>query len=147
MEASDLASVGPIVDATNMFPSELLPDMAAPYLADPSGPQRWLVHLAGGVMGVAYYQPEPLTDGTWNLLLIAVQPPAHGQGIGTALMRAVETDLASRGGRLLLVETSGKPEFERTRAFYAGLGYQREAVIRDYYAAGDDKVVFAKLIA
>lgn len=144
LTALDLGVVGHIVDATDMFPSELLPDMTAPYFADPTGEKRWLVHDAGGVKGVAYYQPEPLTDGTWNLLLIAVEPADHGRGIGTALMEAVEADLASRGGRLLLVETSGKLTFERTRRFYAGLGYRREAVIRDYYAAGDDKIVFAK---
>ena len=62
----------------------------------------------------------------------------HAKGLAIAGLGLEEC------GRLLLVETSGKLSFERTRRFYAGLGYRREAVIRDYYAAGDDKIVFAK---
>ena len=43
-----------------------------------------------------------------------------------------------------LIETSGVPDFAAQRAFYAGLGYHEEARIRDFYAAGDDKIVFWK---
>lgn len=129
-----------------MFPSEMLADMAAPFFAQDYDNHRWLVFDHDGVNGVAYCVPEPLTEGTWNLLLIAVDRLAHGEGIGTALMRYVETQLAAQGVRMLLVETSGLPEFERTRGFYDMLGYEREARIRDYYADGDDKIVFRKAL-
>ncbi len=45
---------------------------------------------------------------------------------------------------MLLVETSSLPEYERTRSFYDQLGFDREAVIRAFYAKGEDKVVFWK---
>ena len=96
---------------------------------------------------MAYYAPERMTQGTWNLLLIAVHPDRQGQGIGGAVMRHVEKTLARRGERILLVETSGLPAFDRTRAFYRFIGYDEEAQIRDYYQAGDDQVVFRKLLA
>ena len=48
---------------------------------------------------------------------------------------------------MLLVETSGGDEFERTRRFYRTIGYEEEARIRDYYDAGDDKIVFRKALA
>jgi ribosomal protein S18 acetylase RimI-like enzyme len=64
-----------------------------------------------------------------------------------ALLRHVEQALAARGERLLLVETSGSPGFERTRAFYRKRGYEEEARIRDFYRAGEDKVVFRKALA
>ncbi|MEM1328440.1 MAG: hypothetical protein AAGI23_20970 [Bacteroidota bacterium] len=44
----------------------------------------------------------------------------------------------------MIVETSGTVSFERTRQFYEGLGYSKEAVIRDFWAEGDDKVVYWK---
>ena len=45
-----------------------------------------------------------------------------------------------------LVETSGLPEFERARAFYRKCGYEEEARIREFYNAGEDKIVFRKAL-
>jgi ribosomal protein S18 acetylase RimI-like enzyme len=79
--------------------------------------------------------------------MIAVHPDRQRQGRGEALVRHVERAVADRGGRLLLVETSGPASFERTRAFYRRCGYEEEARIREFYKAGDDKIVFRKLLA
>jgi len=84
--------------------------------------------------------------GTWNLLLIAVRPDRHGRGVGAALVRHVEADLSATGERILLVETSGTPRFEGTRAFYHRIGYDEEARIRKFYDAGDDKINFRKAL-
>jgi ribosomal protein S18 acetylase RimI-like enzyme len=143
----DLDRVAILVDANGMFPAELLSSMTARYFEGESASHRWIVFDERSVEAVAYYVPEPLTESTWNVLLICVDPGAHGKGIGTALMRHIEADLHSQGARILLVETSGVPAFKRTRQFYDMLGYHREARIRDYYAAGDDKVIFRKPLA
>ncbi len=47
---------------------------------------------------------------------------------------------------MLLIETSGVPDFAGQRAFYARLGYDEEARIREFYAPGDDKIVYWKLL-
>ena len=100
-----------------------------------------------GPLGVAYYAPAPAADRTWYLTMIAVRPDRQGRGRGTALMRHVENALRADGQRLLLVETSGLPTFERTRAFYAKLDYGEEARVRDFYEAGDDMVLFRKILS
>jgi len=146
LKREDLPHVRSIVEANNMFPGDILEDMTAAYFAGEPGGQRWIVLDASGVKGVAYYVPEALTEGTWNLLMIAVDPGHHGQGIGSALMKHVETELAGQRERILLVETSGTADFERTRSFYRMLGYEHKARIRDFYAAGDDKIVFRKAL-
>lgn len=87
-----------------------------------------------------------MTTGTWNLLFIAIHPDYQGQGRGTTLIHHVEQTLMARGVRLLLVETSGVPSFERTRRFYRQRGYEQEARIREFYAAGDDKIVYRKAL-
>jgi GNAT superfamily N-acetyltransferase len=142
--ASDLDAAKQIIAATGLFPAELLDDMVAPAFAG-SG-EAWFVAEDEAVVGLAYASPERLTNSTWNALLLAVTPAMHGKGVGRALMQHVERELAARA-RILLVETSGKPEFERTRGFYERIGYRRVATIPGYDDADDDKVVFWKLLA
>jgi GNAT superfamily N-acetyltransferase len=138
-----------IADAIGFQPNEIeeLSEMLADYFGGDSDSERfWLTDDDNGLVGVAYCEPERMTNRTWNLQLIAIRPDRQGQGRGATLLRYVEQTLTARGGRMLLVETSGLPEFERTRAFYAKCGYEEEARIRDFYAVGDDKVVFRKVL-
>ncbi|HAZ47169.1 MAG TPA: GNAT family N-acetyltransferase [Cyanobacteria bacterium UBA11369] len=100
----------------------------------------------GEPCGVAYYAPDLMADRTWYLYMIAVHPNYQRRGRGTALIQHVENALRSRGERLLLVETSGLPKYARARAFYTKCGFEPEARIRDFYAPGDDKVVFRKVL-
>ena len=152
---ADVPAIKAVIDATGLFPAELLDDMIAGYLNGQGGDDVWLTVDGGpgaapghdGPLAVAYVAPERMTSGTWNLYLIAVHPANQGRGVGAALVRRVESALAARGARVLLVETSGLPAFERTRAFYRANGYDEEARIRAFYAAGEDKVVFRKALA
>jgi ribosomal protein S18 acetylase RimI-like enzyme len=146
LSADDLPAVRRVIDANELFPSAMLDDMTAPFFAGKAQEERWLTVDDGGPVAVAYYVPERMTDGTFNLLLIAVHPDRHGEGIGARLMAHVESELAGRGARVLLVETSGLDSFARTRRFYRRIGYDEEARIREFYAAGEDKVVFRKAL-
>lgn len=98
-------------------------------------------------VGLVYYAPAAMTDRTWYLWWIIVAKPLQGKGHGTTLLRSAEDDIRARGGRLLLVETSSLPLYEPTRAFYLAQGYDQPCTIPDYYADGDDLVVFAKRLA
>ena len=122
---------------------QLLSEMLTDYLSG-NGAHFWLTDDDDddGPVGVAYCAPERMTNGTWNLLFIAIQPEHQGQGRGTELIRYVEQTLMKRDARLLLVETLDS--FDRTRAFYRKCGYTEEARIRDFYENGVDKVVFRK---
>jgi ribosomal protein S18 acetylase RimI-like enzyme len=81
----------------------------------------------GDLLGYACYGPTPGTDGTHDLYWIAVDPAAQGSGAGTALLDEVERRLRSAGGRLVVVETSGRPAYAPTRAFYHARGYAEAA--------------------
>jgi len=144
---ADLADLKAVIDALGLFPSNMLEEMIAPFFADPHGPEFWLTVDQGRCVAVVYCAPERMTSGTCNLLLIAIEPAEKGWGLGKALMREVERRLQARGDRLLLVETSGLPEFEATRGFYCSIGYREEARIRDFYNAGEDKIVFTRALA
>eukprot|EP01031_Cornospumella_fuschlensis_P017490 gene17490-21396_t len=125
MTRTDLSALEAVINATDLFPGEMLAAMTAPHLAG-IGEEVWLVAEADGPVALAYAAPERMTEGCWNLLLIAVHPDRRGQGIGSRLTGRVEELLAASGARVLLVETSGLPEFARTREFYRRRGYGEE---------------------
>jgi len=93
------------------------------------------------LLGYACAGPTPATEGTFDLYWLAVDPTVQGKGIGTTLVRAVERELRDRGARMLLVETSSRPDYSNTRAFYARCGYTEAARIRDFYAPADDRIM------
>jgi ribosomal protein S18 acetylase RimI-like enzyme len=96
------------------------------------------------MQGYACFGPHSLTQGTYDLYWIVVDPTAQGHGIGHALLARVEAEVQARGGRLLLVETSGTPAYAPARRFYESSGYRCEAVVHDFYAPGDDLLIFSK---
>ncbi len=101
----------------------------------------------GRVVGFAYFAPAAMTDRCWHLYWIAVDKSSQGRGFGRVLLDRVESDIKQQNGRLLLIETSSLPNYEPTRRFYAKYGYEQAAILRDFYADGDDMVVFRKRIA
>lgn len=114
---------------------------------------RALGHVAvtceqeGQIIGFAYYAPAAMTDRTWYLYWIAVDKRSHARGIGSKLLRHAEADVRAANGRLLLIETSSLPHYALTRRFYSKHGYDHACVLPDYYADGDDLVVFRKRFA
>jgi ribosomal protein S18 acetylase RimI-like enzyme len=95
-------------------------------------------------LGYACFGPHPLTQGTYDLYWIVVDPVAQGHGIGHALLAGVEAEVLARGGRLLLVETSSTSAYASARRLYETSGYRCEAIIHDFYAPGDNLLVFSK---
>jgi ribosomal protein S18 acetylase RimI-like enzyme len=98
----------------------------------------------GQPIGFAYYAPAAMTDRTWHLYWIAVSRQIQARGVGGELLRRAEDDIRAAGGRLLLIETSSLPHYDLTRRFYLKHGYELTATLRDFYADGDDMVVFRK---
>lgn len=109
------------------------------------GDYRFVVAEEGGqVLGYACWGLASLSDGTWDLYWVAVDPRGRGRGIGRMLVEHCEADVRKERGRSLLVETSSRAGYEGTLAFYRALDYGVLARFRDYYTAGDDKIVLGK---
>jgi ribosomal protein S18 acetylase RimI-like enzyme len=139
-----------LAEATGLFESDQIGELAEMLLehfsAEADSPDLWFTDADDEPVGVAYVAPERMTEGTWNLYLIAIHPDRQKQGRGSALLSYVEKILTDRGERVLLVETSGVKDFEYVRAFYRKSGYDEEARIREFYRAGDDKIIFRKAL-
>lgn len=141
--ASDRAPLEAILRATNVFAEHEI-DIALELIdADPKvGYQFVVAESAGKVAGYVCFGATPCTVGTWDLYWIAVDPRLHGAGVGRALMRAAEDAIRSRDGRLIVIETASKPAYDATRAFYTKYGAHEAARVKDFYAPGDDKVIY-----
>jgi GNAT superfamily N-acetyltransferase len=100
----------------------------------------------GRLAGWICWGPTPCTLGTYDLYWMAVDPALHGAGVGTALLHAMESRLDGVA-RLIVVETAGRADYEPTRGFYEARGYRAVSRIPDFYAPGDDQVVYTKSLA
>ena len=141
----DVASIKKIIDSSELFPSELIDDMIASYLDKTAPHEIWLTAKRKDIaVAVAFCAPEPMTQGTYNLYMIAVKKESQHNGIGSQLMSFIEEKLATEGVRLLIVETAGTDQFILTRDFYDKLNYERVGYIPNFYSEGEDKVIFSK---
>ena len=141
----DIAALKAVLNSIELFPSELLDELTADYFTNTASEDIWFTSIENDTpISIGYCAPERLTDGTYNLYAIGVRKDNQGQGVGGQMMRYIEERLRKDNRRILIVETSGTPEFELTRKFYEDLGYAKEAVIREFFEEGDDKVVYWK---
>jgi len=153
VQPTDLGAVTALVAATGFFlPHEIAiaGELVEDRLEHPDGSTyRFLFAETadGRLMGYACYGPTPCTEGSWDLYWIAVHPKAQGGGLGRRLAALVEQRVAEAGGRRLYAETASKPLYAPTRAYYQALGYRLEAVVPDFYAPGDDKLIYARPLA
>jgi ribosomal protein S18 acetylase RimI-like enzyme len=100
----------------------------------------------GSLAGYACYGLVPLTESSFDLYWIGVDPAEQGRGLGRRLLAESERRIAELGGTQVWVETSGRSQYEPTRVFYERAGYQVAGRFADFYASGDDKVVFVRRV-
>lgn len=98
------------------------------------------------LVGYVCYGPTPMTEGTFDLYWIASDPVVRGQGVGAALVSAMEGDIRRRKGRVIRVETSAMEAYGPTRGFYAAMQYKEESRFRDFYKPGEDLITLAKRV-
>ncbi len=97
-----------------------------------------------GPAAYACFGPIACTTGSFDLFWIAVHERHRGQGLGRRLLEATERVMFSLGAHAIWIETSARALYEPTRAFYHATGYEQAALLPDYYAKGDGKIVFVK---
>lgn len=96
--------------------------------------------------GYACYGRVPCTRQSWDLYWIAVRKERQKTGLGSLLLQLVESRILLQGGGRLYVETSSLPRYTPTRGFYRRAGFMERARFPEFYAPGDDKLVFEKIV-
>jgi len=95
-------------------------------------------------LGYSCFGSIACTKASYDLYWIAVHADARGKKIGTLLLDECERLIRGAGGRRIYVETSSRPLYEPTRAFYLARGYREEARLAEFYGPGDAKVIYVK---
>lgn len=149
---ADRDRVGAIVASSGFFsPAETA---VAVELVDeclskgPAASGYWFVFAEadGRTLGYACYGHIAATECSYDLYWIAVDEACRGQGLGRRLMDEAERLILAAGGHRVYVETSSRPQYLSTRTFYQRCGYRQDALIEDFYAPGDGKVILVKAI-
>jgi ribosomal protein S18 acetylase RimI-like enzyme len=149
--ASDERSIRDIVTSSGFFSREeheiaveLILERLAKGVA--SGYHFLFAEDRGYLLGYACFGPIPGTRESYDLYWIAVKNDQRGLGLGKVILKKAEQRIMDLGGRRIYIETSSREQYNPTQAFYKSCGYTAEAVLKDFYSSGDDKVVYVKTL-
>ncbi|MFN3873106.1 MAG: GNAT family N-acetyltransferase [Ignavibacterium sp.] len=98
----------------------------------------------GKILGYHCTGKRPLTDAVYDLYWIVADPEHSGKGIGKNLLEHAENFVKERNGRWILAETSSKESYLSTQSFYLRNNYSIISEIKDFYAVGDNLLIFGK---
>lgn len=99
-----------------------------------------------GVIAFANYGKNAFSTHSWDLYWIAVHQNSRNKKLGTVMLKAIEDDVRKLGGKILWIETSGRPLYASTEGFYLKNGYQLAASLKDFYGPGDPKQIYSKVL-
>ena len=147
----DPEAVREIVTSSGFFhPSEIdtAVELVEERLArgEASGYHFVFAEVDGEAAGYVCFGPIACTAASWDCFWIAVHERFRDKKLGSQLLARMEQRIGELGGRRIYVETSSKAQYEPTRAFYERRLYRKEAVIEDFYAPADSKVIYVKVL-
>jgi D-alanine-D-alanine ligase len=145
----DIPDVRQLVSATGFFNEaevELAAELVAEWLSKgkASGYGFVFVNLEGRLAGYSCYGPIPCSASSFDLYWIAVHPDFQKKGLGKVIFNETEHLIREAGGTRMYVDTSQRPQYHDTQAFYEHCGLKVVAVLEDFYALGENKVIYAK---
>jgi GNAT superfamily N-acetyltransferase len=151
VEPADADAVRRIVESSGFFNPEEI-EVAVELVVErlskgeKSGYFFLFAETGGRPSGYACYGPISGTQCSFDLYWIAVDNAIRGKGIGKELLKKAEEAILAMDGHRVYVETSSRDLYEPTRAFYRNNGYRLAADLDDFYAPGDSKHVYLKVL-
>ncbi|MFO0938647.1 MAG: GNAT family N-acetyltransferase [Gemmataceae bacterium] len=137
---ADLAAMTESLALTEAERNDLMARLASP---DDSS-IAFVVQNNGQTIGLAKASCFDFTQRMYRLDVIAVRADQRRTGVGTALLSAVERNVAACGGRGLLAFVSSSAGFGVVRQFLTARGYLASGDVAEYYLDGCSRMTFAK---
>ncbi|MDR1519157.1 MAG: GNAT family N-acetyltransferase [Planctomycetota bacterium] len=149
--ASDVPAVRELLGDTGFFrpdeigvAAELVEEGLAKGAA--SGYHFIFAEAGGQLAGYVCFGPIPCSIGSFDLYWLAVDKRLQGRGLGLGLAARCEAAARRMGARGIYAETSGKAQYLPTRRFYERAGFAEAARLPDFYAVGDAKIIYRKIL-
>lgn len=151
IKPEDPENVKKIVSSTGFFNDEevdIAVELAEERLSKglESGYHFLFLEIDDKTVGYSCFGPIPATKFSYDLYWIAVHKENQNLGLGKILLNESEIAISKLGGNRIYVETSGREQYISTRKFYIACDYKEEAVLEDFYAPGDAKYLYLKVI-
>ncbi len=99
-----------------------------------------------GIIAFANYGKNAFSTHSWDLYWLAVHQNSRNKKLGSKMLLEIENDVRELGGKILWIETSGRPLYAPTEAFYQRNGYILQASLKDFYGPGDPKQIYSKVL-
>jgi ribosomal protein S18 acetylase RimI-like enzyme len=115
------------------------------HLAHPGSDDYRFILGAGAperLSGYLCYGRTPLTRSTYDLYWIVTSPDLARADVARGLLTRMEGEIAREGGGLIRMETGRREGHGAAVHFYDAVGFTRTATIPDFYAPGDDLIIF-----
>ncbi|MBI1932700.1 MAG: GNAT family N-acetyltransferase [Ignavibacteriales bacterium] len=151
IKPEDPENIKKIVSSTGFFNDEevdIAVELAEERLSKglESGYHFLFLEIDDKTLGYSCFGPIPATKFSYDLYWIAVHKDNQNLGLGKILLNESEIAISKLGGNRIYVETSGREQYISTRKFYIACDYKEEAVLEDFYAPGDAKYLYLKVI-
>jgi GNAT superfamily N-acetyltransferase len=151
IKPSDIEAIANIVESSGFFSDEEIEiaiQLAEEKLdqKDASSYRFLFAEDENRLLGYTCWGLVPATAFSYDIYWIVVSQDLRGQGLGTLLMTETERLIGLYGGRQIYAETSSRDQYKPTHKFYEMCGFKKEAFLKDFYAEGDSKIIYAKVL-
>ena len=151
IQSSDIGAIAEIVKSSGFFSAteiDIALELAEEKLTHPHDSSYQFLFAEDGksVVGYTCFGLIPATSESYDLYWIAIDEQLRGAGLGKDLMKRTENIIYNLAGKRIYVETSSRHQYQPTRGFYESCGYQKEAVLKDFYMEGDSKIIYVKTL-
>lgn len=146
---SDLLHIMQLVRSTGNFTEAevaVAREVAEEYLqkGEDSGYNFLRFMIKDEVCGFCCFGPIPCTINRFEIYWIVVGSTFQHMGIGTSLLKECEKRIRTTGGTSIYLDTSSKYSYQAARSFYEKNGFVKIALLEDFYADSDDKIIYKK---
>ncbi len=151
IKSSDIEAIADIVESSGFFSDEEIEiaiELAEEKLdqKEACSYQFLFAEEEERLIGYTCYGLIPATTASYDLYWIVVAQDLRGHGLGTLLMTETQRLIGLSGGKQIYAETSSRNQYKPTHNFYETCGYKKEAFLKDFYAQGDSKIIYAKVL-